>query len=112
MFALPLAFGLFAGSIAQAPSPSSSPQATPVAVATPAVSSSRAAGLVLPPVPNVGPTPNLPANALPSGDLVGTSGPFVALALSDAIGMAMARNTDLGVAQSNRRIAGYQIVAA
>src|SRR6202051_5118310 len=95
-----------------APSPPPSPfpvaPAAPGTIATP--SSTR--GLVLPLAPAIAPIVHLPEDALPSGDLAGTSGPFVGLSLSDAIGMALARNTDLGVAQSNRRIAGWQIVAA
>jgi HAE1 family hydrophobic/amphiphilic exporter-1 len=93
-----------------APSPLPVPvaSATPEIVATPASTS----GLVLPPAPAMSPLVRIPEDALPSGDLVGTSGPFVGLSLGDAIAMALARNTDLGVAQSNRRIAGWQIVAA
>jgi outer membrane protein TolC len=69
---------------------------------------------VLPPVPNVAPGYAAPANGLlPTGALVGVNAePFVGIALDDAIGMALGRNTDLAVAQSNQRIANYQIVAA
>jgi HAE1 family hydrophobic/amphiphilic exporter-1 len=68
---------------------------------------------VLPPVPNVAPGFTAPVNVLPNGDLVGVQQqPFVGLALRDAIAMALQRNTDLAIAQSNRRIANYQIVAA
>ncbi|HEY0381738.1 MAG TPA: TolC family protein [Candidatus Elarobacter sp.] len=67
---------------------------------------------VLPPVPNIAPGFSAPVNALPNGDLVGVQQqPFVGLALRDAIAMALQRNTDLAIAQSNRRIANYQIVA-
>jgi HAE1 family hydrophobic/amphiphilic exporter-1 len=86
----------FAGAPASPP-PSPLPSATP--------------GLVLPPVPAISAAPMRDV-APPSGDLVGTAGPFVGISLADAIGMALARNTDLGLAQSNRRIAGYQIIAA
>jgi HAE1 family hydrophobic/amphiphilic exporter-1 len=91
-----------------------SPQPSPVPVATPGLIATPASmgGLVLPPVPEISPAARAGDTAPPSGDLVGTSGPFVSLSLADAIGMALARNTDLSVAQSNRRIAGYQIVAA
>ncbi len=49
---------------------------------------------------------------MPPGGIAGVDGPFVGLSLDTAIGMALARNTDLAVSQSNRRIADYQIVAA
>ncbi len=68
---------------------------------------------VLPPVPNVAPGYAAPDLAVPSGDIVGvTQQPFVGISLSDAIGMALARNPELAVAQANRRIANYQIEAA
>jgi HAE1 family hydrophobic/amphiphilic exporter-1 len=69
---------------------------------------------VLPAVPNVAPGYAAPAGApLPNGDLVGvTQQPFVGIQLRDAVTMALERNTDLAVAESNQRIAGYQIVAA
>ena len=68
---------------------------------------------VLPPVPNIAPGFTAPISALPNGDLVGVQQqPFVGLALQDALAMALQRNTDLAVAQSNRRIANYQIIAA
>jgi outer membrane protein TolC len=68
---------------------------------------------VLPPVPNIEPGPYAPVNAVPNGDLAGVQQqPFVGLALRDALAMALQRNTDLALAQSNRRISNYQIVAA
>ncbi|MDB5041642.1 MAG: hypothetical protein JWN27_2368 [Candidatus Eremiobacteraeota bacterium] len=68
---------------------------------------------VLPPVPNIETGPTAPANVVPNGDLVGVQQqPFVGLALRDAIAMSLQRNTDLALAQSNRRISNYQIVAA
>src|SRR3984885_14134122 len=68
---------------------------------------------VLPPVPNVAPGYAAPANApLPTGDLVGVNQPFVGINLQDAIAMALQRNTDLAISESNNRIANYQIVAA
>ncbi len=88
---------------------------------TPGAAQSGAAGLppppvppVLPPVPNVAPGYSAPANGpLPTGALVGLNAePFVGIALDDAIGMALGRNTDLAIAQSNQRIANYQIIAA
>jgi outer membrane protein TolC len=70
--------------------------------------------LVLPAVPNVAPGYTAPVNApLPNGALVGIDNePFVGIALDDAIAMALGRNTDLAIAQSNQRIANYQIIAA
>jgi HAE1 family hydrophobic/amphiphilic exporter-1 len=41
-----------------------------------------------------------------------TQQPFVGITLDNAIGMALARNPDLALAQANRRIALYQIQAA
>jgi HAE1 family hydrophobic/amphiphilic exporter-1 len=69
---------------------------------------------VLPAVPNIAPGYAPPANPpLPSGDLVGVAQqPFVGVKLDDAIAMALSRNTDLAVAESNNRIANYEIVAA
>jgi len=101
-------------SLALVAAPSPPPSPSPVATATPRMiaTPSSTSGLVLPLAPAIAPIVHVPGDALPSGDLAGTSGPFVGLSLSDAIGMALARNTDLGVAQSNRRIAGWQIVAA
>ena len=68
---------------------------------------------VLPAVPNIAPGFSAPVNAVPNGDLVGVQQqPFVGLTLQDAIAMSLQRNTDLAIAQSNRRIANYQIIAA
>ena len=68
---------------------------------------------VLPKVPNVAPGYAPPANApLPTGELVGVNQPFVGIGLQDAITMALQRNTGLAVAESNNRIANYEIVAA
>jgi outer membrane protein TolC len=100
-----LAFGV---ALTASPAPAPVATATPGMIATPASTN----GLVLPLAPAIGPIVHVPEALLPSGDVVGTSGPFVGLSLSDAIGMALARNTDLSVAQSNRRIAGWQVVAA
>ncbi len=87
--------------------------AAPAHTAAPAAASTPAAGgnFDLPPVPVIAPT-YAPQTYAPSAALVGTAAPFVGLTLTDAIGMALARNTDLNVSQSNRRIAGYQVVAA
>lgn len=41
-----------------------------------------------------------------------TQQPFVGIALNDAIGMALSRNSDLAISASNTRISGYQIQAA
>jgi outer membrane protein TolC len=70
-------------------------------------------GLQIPPAPVVQPGYRAPAAAAPSADIVGvTQEPFVGISLQDAIAMSLAKNTTLAVSQSNRRIAGYQIVAA
>jgi outer membrane protein TolC len=68
---------------------------------------------VLPPVPAVAPGYAAPSGApLPNGSLVGVNAePFVGIALDDAIAMSLQRNTDLAVAQSNQRIANYQIIS-
>ncbi|HZO94286.1 MAG TPA: TolC family protein [Candidatus Baltobacteraceae bacterium] len=67
---------------------------------------------VLPAVPNLGMQLSAPVSAAPNPDLVGVNQqPFVGLTLQDAIVMALQRNTQLAVSQSNRRIANYQIIA-
>ncbi|MBV8726402.1 MAG: TolC family protein [Candidatus Eremiobacteraeota bacterium] len=67
----------------------------------------------LPKVPYVAPGYVAPPVRVPNVELIGvTQQPFVGLRLGDAITMGLTRNNDLAVAQSNRRIAGYQIVAA
>ncbi|MBV9277883.1 MAG: TolC family protein [Candidatus Eremiobacteraeota bacterium] len=67
----------------------------------------------LPRVPAVAPGYAAPPTGVPSVELIGvTQQPFVGLRLTDAITMALTRNNDLAIAQSNRRIAGYQIIAA
>lgn len=92
---------------APSPQPSPSSQAQGEALPPPPVP------VVLPAVPNVAPGYGGPANPpLPSGELVGVNQPFVGIGLQDAITMALQRNTDLAVAESNNRIANYQIVAA
>jgi outer membrane protein len=68
---------------------------------------------VLPPVPDIAPGYEAPQTGTPAGEIVGVAQlPFVGISLEDAIAMALMRNTDLALAQSNRRIANYQIVAA
>jgi len=67
----------------------------------------------LPPVPDVAPGYAAPQTGTPAGEIVGVAQqPFVGITLDDAIAMALLKNTDLALAQSNRRIANYQIVAA
>lgn len=65
-------------------------------------------------MPNVAPGYAAPRSLQPpAGDLVGVNQtPFVGIKLEDAVTMALQRNTDLAIAQSNNRIANYQIVAA
>ncbi len=111
-----VAFALVA--LAATPSPSASPTSSPspgppVPLATPGLIAvpSDTKDLVLPPAPAIAPLLGTPAQ-LPSGDIAGTTGPFVGLSLEDAIAMGLRRNTDLAVSQSNRRIASYQIVSA
>jgi outer membrane protein TolC len=94
-------------SASPAPAGSPVPLATPGLIAVPGDNS----GLVLPPAPAVGPLVGTP-KSLPSGDIAGTTGPLVGITIEDAIGMALHRNTNLAVSQSNRRIAAYEIVAA
>jgi len=68
---------------------------------------------ILPPVPDVAPGYAAPQSGTPAGEIVGVAQqPFVGITLDDAIAMALLKNTDLALAQSNRRIANYQIVAA
>ena len=106
---------LLAVAVAASQPPSPAPT-TPAAVATARPSGiatpSSTDGLVLPPVPSVEPGFRAPQQALPSGDIAGADGPFVGIAIDDAVSMALAHNTDLAVSQSNRRIAAFQIVAA
>jgi outer membrane protein TolC len=91
-----------------------SPTPSPIATAVPNLIALPGStnGLVLPPVPGVGPTFAPGNEPKPSGDIAGTDGPFVGISLEDAVGMVLARNTDLTVSQSDRRIAFYQIVQA
>ena len=124
-----LSAALSAPALAQSvpsPQPVITPSAAPLPQATPQPQSSpqpqapplqrglppppQPAGMA--PVPSVAPGYAAPAQAPPSGDLVGVSQPFVGITLTDAIGMALMRNPDLAIAQANRRIAAYQIVAA
>lgn len=67
----------------------------------------------VPAVPSVAPGYGAP-NVKPSApQLVGVSAqPFVGIALSDAIGMALLKDPDLAIAAGNRRIAYYSIQAA
>ncbi len=88
------------------PQPSAAPQGAPRLPPPPQPQ-------YLPRVPNVAPGYIAPPVRVPNVELVGVAQePFVGLRLSDAVAMALTRNNDLAVAQSNRRIAGYQIVAA
>lgn len=125
--------GVPAGAEPQQPQPLSTPQPQPSAASAQPMGSQPSAGgqastsqssaaglppppqpLVLPPVPAVAPGYVGPENGpLPTGALVGVNAePFVGIGLNDAIAMALGRNTDLAVAQSNQRIANYQIIAA
>ena len=67
----------------------------------------------LPPVPNVAPGYAAPSVTAPPPSIVGVNqAPFVGITLENAVGMALTRNPDLAVAQANRRIAQYQVLAA
>jgi outer membrane protein TolC len=96
----------FAVQPAAAPVPTASPIPVP-GLASPPPS-------ILPPIPKVAPGYAAPPNAsLPNGDLVGVQQqPFVGIKLDDAIAMALQRNTNLAIDESNLRISNYQIVAA
>ncbi len=88
-----LATVLLAAATATVPSPAPSPQ--------------------LPVVPTVSPGYAAPGVSPPPPSVVGvTQQPFVGISLDNAIGMALSRNPDLGIAQANRRIAEYQIESA
>jgi outer membrane protein len=103
----------------EAATPGAIASPVPIATATdepsPSASDSRPsppASLVQPPVPALQPAYDSSAAGEPSGDIAGVDQPFVGISLDDAISMALFRNTDLAISQSNRRIAGYEIVAA
>lgn len=67
----------------------------------------------LPAVPNVAPGYTAPKVSPGPPAVVGvTQQPFVGISLDNAIGMALARNTQLAISQANRHIAQYQIEAA
>lgn len=67
----------------------------------------------LPVVPAVAPGYAAPKTSPPPPGIVGiTQQPFVGITLENAIGMALAQNPQLQIAQANRRIAQYQIEAA
>jgi outer membrane protein TolC len=87
---------------------------SPVATASPGLSGPGVPNgdLGLPPVPDVAPGFKADVAATPAPGIVGVETPFVGLSLEDAIGMALARNTDLAVSQSNRRVAAFAIAAA
>ena len=110
---VPLATILLVAQASPAPAPSPAIVPVPVPAATPAFAPTPQPPnmLVVPPAPVIAPS-FAPLDYAPSGDQVGTTGPFVGLTLSDAIAMALARNTDLAVSQSNRRVAGFQIIQA
>lgn len=82
------------------------------ALAQPAATPVPIPSIVTPPVPALDAGFSAPDVGFPNGDLAGVQQQFVGIALPDAVTMALARNTDLAVSQSNRRIAAYQIVAA
>ncbi|HEV3156389.1 MAG TPA: TolC family protein [Candidatus Baltobacteraceae bacterium] len=90
-------------------------QLTPVPAATPALNPAPipATAIVAPPVPESAPSFSALPSTLPSPDIPGVvAQPFVGIKLEDAVSMALSRNGDLAVSQLNRRVAGYQVVAA
>lgn len=67
----------------------------------------------LPTAPSVAPGYRAPDVQPSNPGIVGvTQNPFVGIALQDAVGMALLRNTSLAVSASNVRIARYRIVQA
>jgi HAE1 family hydrophobic/amphiphilic exporter-1 len=85
---------------------------SPLPAGAPATSSATS-GLVVPLVPSVEPSFSPGTSAWPAGDLVGvTQQPFVGISLQNALAMALVKNTELSVADSSRKIAGFQVVAA
>ncbi len=103
-FAAVLTLTLWLPAFAQ---PAPAPQAPSAAVPTPLPQ------LDLPPIPDVAPGYNAPPVTTPPSRLIGiTQTPFVGLRLEDAVAMALQKNTDLAIAQENRKIADFQIVAA
>ena len=97
------------------------PSAAPIPTATPYLEPSIPAAAspipipspVAPQVPAVAPGFSAPDLGVGNPELVGIQAqPFVGISLADAVTMAIVRNTDLAVSQANRRISGFQIVAA
>jgi len=111
---LALTYVTVVGPAVASPLPEATASPEPIATANPGsiATPSSTEGLVLPAVPAVAPGFTGETSALPSGNIAGAEGPFVGIALDDAVAMALARNTDLAVSQSNRRIAAFEIVAA
>ncbi len=107
MYLMALALAAVPSPAASAAPPAPIPTASPSLIAVP----SDTHGLVLPAVPAVEPTFRPSTVPLPPGGIVGVDEPFVGISIDDAVNMALLRNTDLAIAQSNRRIAGYQVVA-
>ncbi len=94
--------------VAQAP-PSPIPTARPLTSPGPRDTGS----LILPAAPDISPVINDTNTQVPNADIAGINQlPFVGITLSDAVAMALAKNTDLIVAQENRRIAGSQVLQA
>jgi outer membrane protein TolC len=97
-------------------------------VASTCVANGAAGAQTLPTVPTVPASPipsaqvpllpqlqpyRAPVTPLPTAGIAGvTEQPFVGISADDAVQMALMRGTDLAISQSDRRVAGYQIVAA
>ena len=105
----PLRSPLQLRALSRAAAPAASPQPPPRRAA--AVPSRRRASC-RPPHPSSPRSARTPSS-WPASDLAGvTQQPFVGLSLQDALAMALGKNTDLAVAASSQKIAGFQIVAA
>ncbi len=79
----------------------------------PTVPSSPIPSAQVPALPQIDAGYRAPVTPLPVADVVGvTQQPFVGISAADAVAMALMRNTDLALSQSNRRVGGYEIVSA
>jgi outer membrane protein TolC len=68
---------------------------------------------ILPITPSIAPGYTAPQVAPDNANIIGvTQKPFVGIALQDAIGMALMRNSNLAISASNARVAAFQVVEA
>jgi HAE1 family hydrophobic/amphiphilic exporter-1 len=106
---------MLAITLAAAPAAVAQVQPSPIPTARPLTSPGPrdTTGLSLPAVPAVAPVFNDQNQQAPASGIAGINQePFVGITLSDAVTMALSKNTDLIVAQENRRIAGAQVLQA